>query len=62
VPTGLGAATASTLTFVVPGGALVGLGVSAVAAGALTRGIGMVFIESFEAGARTSGASGGPRA
>jgi hypothetical protein len=35
---------------VVPGGALVGLGVSALAAGALTRGIGMVFVESFENG------------
>jgi uncharacterized protein (DUF697 family) len=54
VPTGLGAATASTLTFVVPGGALLGLGVSAIAAGALTRGIGMVFVESFESG-RTTG-------
>jgi len=53
VPTGLGAATASTLTFVVPGGALVGLGVSAIAAGALTRGIGMVFVESFESGMTT---------
>jgi uncharacterized protein (DUF697 family) len=55
VPTGLGAATASTLTFVVPGGALLGLGVSAIAAGALTRGIGMVFVESFE-GSVTRGA------
>jgi len=48
VPTGLGAATASTLGFVVPGGALVGLGVSAITAAALTRGIGLVFVESFE--------------
>lgn len=51
VPTGLGAATASTLMFVVPGGALVGLGVSAITAAALTRGIGLVFIESFESNA-----------
>jgi uncharacterized protein (DUF697 family) len=48
VPTGLGAATASTLAFVIPGGALVGLGVSAITAGALTRGIGLVFVDSFE--------------
>jgi uncharacterized protein (DUF697 family) len=57
VPTGLGAATASTLTFVIPGGALVGLGVSAITAGALTRGIGLVFIDSFESGAMSRGPS-----
>ena len=51
VPTGFGAATASTLAFVVPASALVGLAVSAVTAGALTRGIGLVFIEHFEASA-----------
>jgi len=48
VPTGLGTATASTLAFVVPGHALVGLGVSAISAGALTRGIGLVFVDHFE--------------
>ena len=48
VPTGLGAATASTLVFVVPGSALFGLAVSAISAGALTRGIGLVFVEHFE--------------
>jgi uncharacterized protein (DUF697 family) len=48
VPTGLGTATASTLAFVLPGHALVGLGVSAIAAGALTRGIGLVFLDHFE--------------
>lgn len=48
VPTGLGTATASTLAFVVPGHALVGLGVSAITAGALTRGIGLVFLDHFE--------------
>jgi uncharacterized protein (DUF697 family) len=57
VPTGLGAATASTLTFVIPGGALVGLGVSAITAGALTRGIGLVFVDSFESGAMSRGLS-----
>jgi uncharacterized protein (DUF697 family) len=56
VPTGLGAATASTLTFIMPGGAFVGLGVSAITAAALTRGIGLVFAESFESGAMAAGA------
>jgi uncharacterized protein (DUF697 family) len=48
VPTGLGTATGSTLAFVLPGHALVGLGVSAITAGALTRGIGLVFLDHFE--------------
>ncbi len=48
VPTGLGVATTSTLAWIVPGGLLFGLAVSAVTAGALTRGIGQVFVESFE--------------
>jgi len=48
VPTGLGAATTSTLAFVLPAHALVGLGVSAISAGALTRGIGLVFVDHFE--------------
>ncbi len=51
VPTGVGAATSSTLMWIVPGGLLLGLGASALTAGALTRGIGLVFIESFESGA-----------
>jgi uncharacterized protein (DUF697 family) len=49
VPTGAGLAASSTLMWIVPGGLLWGLGVSAIAAGALTRGIGLVFIDSFEA-------------
>jgi uncharacterized protein (DUF697 family) len=48
VPAGLGSATSTTLMWVIPGGFLVGAGVSAVSAAALTRGIGRVFIESFE--------------
>jgi uncharacterized protein (DUF697 family) len=48
VPTGVGTAAVSTLGYLVPGAALVGLGVSALVAGALTRSIGLVFIESFE--------------
>ena len=50
VPTGLGVTTAATLAFVIPGPALVGLAVSAISAGAMTRGIGLVFVEHFEAG------------
>lgn len=47
-PTGVGTAAASTLGYLLPSAALVGLGVSALIAGALTRSIGLVFIESFE--------------
>jgi uncharacterized protein (DUF697 family) len=50
VPTGLGVTTAATLAFAIPGPALVGLAVSAISAGAMTRGIGLVFVEHFEAG------------
>ncbi len=52
VPTGFGVATSSTLMFIMPGGVLVGLGVSAITAGAVTRAIGQVFAESFENEAR----------
>jgi uncharacterized protein (DUF697 family) len=48
VPTGLAAATASTLVFVTPASALVGLAVSSVSAAAFTYGIGQVFIDHFE--------------
>jgi uncharacterized protein (DUF697 family) len=54
-PAGFGAATSSTLMWIVPGGLLVGLGVSALAAGALTRAIGQVFAESFENGELAGG-------
>ncbi|HML08075.1 MAG TPA: YcjF family protein [Xanthobacteraceae bacterium] len=57
VPTGFGTATASTLAFAVPGSALVGLAVSALTAGALTRGIGLVFLEHFESVAMPPGAT-----
>jgi uncharacterized protein (DUF697 family) len=57
VPTGLGTATASTLAFVLPGHALIGLGVSAIAAGALTRGIGLVFLDHFESTSMPLGAA-----
>jgi len=57
VPTGLGTATSTTLMFIVPGGLLIGLGVSAISAAALTRGIGLVFVESFEASAAAPSAA-----
>jgi uncharacterized protein (DUF697 family) len=51
MPTGLAAATASTLVYIVPGSNLIGLAVSSVTAIACTRGIGRIFIEHFESGA-----------
>jgi uncharacterized protein (DUF697 family) len=49
VPTGAGLAASSTLMWIIPGGLVWGLGAAALTAGALTRGIGLVFVESFEA-------------
>lgn len=49
VPTGAGLAASSTLMWIVPGGLVWGLGAAALTAGALTRGIGLVFIDGFEA-------------
>ena len=49
VPTGAGVAASSTLMWIIPGGLVWGLGAAALTAGALTRGIGLVFVESFEA-------------
>jgi hypothetical protein len=51
MPTGLAAATASTLVYIVPGSNLIGLAVSSMTALACTRGIGNIFIEHFESGA-----------
>jgi uncharacterized protein (DUF697 family) len=48
VPTGVGLAASSTLMWIVPGGLVWGLGAAALTAGALTRGIGLVFVDSFE--------------
>jgi uncharacterized protein (DUF697 family) len=48
-PTGVGLAASSTLMWIIPGGLVWGLGAAALTAGALTRGIGLVFIDSFEA-------------
>jgi uncharacterized protein (DUF697 family) len=55
VPTGVGVATSTTLMWIMPGGLLLGLGAAALTAGALTRGIGLVFVESFESGAAAGG-------
>jgi uncharacterized protein (DUF697 family) len=54
-PSGFGFATSSTLMWIIPGGLFVGLGVSALTAGALTRAIGQVFVEGFENGANAGG-------
>jgi uncharacterized protein (DUF697 family) len=56
-PTGFGAIAASTAAVIVPGPGFVGLAVSAVTAGALTYGIGLIFLEHFEteAGSRLAG-------
>jgi uncharacterized protein (DUF697 family) len=48
VPSGAGLAASSTLMWIIPGGLVWGLGAAALTAGALTRGIGLVFIDSFE--------------
>jgi uncharacterized protein (DUF697 family) len=50
MPTGLGAVTTSTLFYIVPGSALVGLAVSSITAVACTRSIGRIFVEHFETG------------
>ena len=47
-PTGFGAVAASTAAVIVPGPGFVGLAVSALTAGALTQGIGLIFLEHFE--------------
>ncbi len=48
VPTGFGAVASSSLAAFLPGPGFVGIAVSAVTAGALTHGIGLVFVEHFE--------------
>jgi uncharacterized protein (DUF697 family) len=49
-PTGIGTVAASTLTYLVPASALLGLAVSSVAAVGCTRGIGRIFVDHFESG------------
>jgi uncharacterized protein (DUF697 family) len=51
MPTGLAAVTASTLHYLIPASALLGLVVSSVTAVACTRSIGRVFVDHFESGA-----------
>jgi uncharacterized protein (DUF697 family) len=50
MPTGLAAVTTSTLHYLVPGSAFIGLAVSSVTAVACTRSIGRIFVEHFESG------------
>jgi len=57
VPTGLGFATASLVGLVLPAGAFVGLAAASASAAAMTRGIGLVFIDYFEHGAMPSAAT-----
>jgi uncharacterized protein (DUF697 family) len=54
MPTGLAAVTSSTLYYLVPASAIIGLAVSSAAAVACTRGIGRIFVEHFESGAALS--------
>jgi uncharacterized protein (DUF697 family) len=51
MPTGLATVASSTLLYVVPASALVGLAVSSLSAVACTRGVGRIFVEHFESGA-----------
>src|SRR5258708_19166196 len=51
MPTGLAAVTTSTLVYIIPGSALIGLAVSSIAAVALPRGIRRTFLEHLESGA-----------
>jgi uncharacterized protein (DUF697 family) len=51
VPTGLGFAAASVVGLVLPAGAFVGLAASSASAAAMTRAIGLMFIDYFENGA-----------
>jgi uncharacterized protein (DUF697 family) len=62
VPTGLGFATASLVGLVLPAGAFVGLAAASASAAAMTRGIGLVFIDYFENGATPPAATPSPPA
>jgi uncharacterized protein (DUF697 family) len=57
MPTGLAAVTISTLQYVVPASAIIGLAVSSATAVACTRSIGRTFVEHFESGATLSDVS-----
>lgn len=53
MPSGMGTVTASTLFYVIPGSAILGLAISSVTAAACTRAVGRVFVEHFASGATT---------
>ena len=51
MPTGVAAVTTSTLAYVLPPAAVMGVAVSAISAACFTRSVGRIFIEHFESGA-----------
>jgi uncharacterized protein (DUF697 family) len=51
MPAGVAAVTTSTLAFILPPAAVMGLAVSAISAAGFTRSVGRIFIEHFENGA-----------
>jgi uncharacterized protein (DUF697 family) len=51
MPSGLASVTTSTLVYLIPASALVGLAVSSAAAATCTRAVGRVFVDHFESGA-----------
>jgi uncharacterized protein (DUF697 family) len=51
MPTGLASVTTSTLLYIVPTNAVMGMAVSSITAAACTRSIGLIFLEHFESGA-----------
>jgi uncharacterized protein (DUF697 family) len=51
MPAGVAAVTTSTLAYILPPAAVMGLAVSAISAAGFTRSVGRIFIEHFESGA-----------
>jgi uncharacterized protein (DUF697 family) len=51
MPSGLASVASSTLVYIVPASAVIGLAVSSMAAAACTRAIGRIFVDHFESGA-----------
>jgi uncharacterized protein (DUF697 family) len=52
MPTGVAAVTTSTLSYILPPAAVMGVAVSAISAACFTRSVGRIFIEHFESGAK----------
>jgi uncharacterized protein (DUF697 family) len=51
MPAGVAAVTTSTLAYILPPAAVLGLAASAISAAGFTRSVGRIFIEHFESGA-----------